>query len=986
LGVIDAYCETDHGAGILGAYAGHSNGNALVLDNVFVTGTVIGSGGYTGGMFGTTGNIVAMTNCFSNVNVKGVNNVGGIIGRQRNDVNLIRVYVAGTVEGESPCLIINSDRTPTYYGENVIAFNTGCSNALADGIVLSDWSDKPVIATEETKANLIDAVKNWRGFSETKTVLGLPALDWQDGDYIDQYPFAGSGTEADPYLIATAEDLCNAYKLVDANGETWFKQTADIDMADYRDWHAICGNSGQYGEIIHYDGQYHVIKNFNPIDHQPETSDYYNCTTLFGLVSGEIINLGVVDAYCESSIGGGILGACAGYNRNRSTLKVENVFVTGSIIGSGDYTGGMFGTTGYNVGIYNCYVNVNVKGGSDVGGIIGKSKNSLFLLNVYAAGTVDGEDPCLLLNYDQGYASDGQNVIAFNSGSNKAIPEKNHWWSGEPIIATEETKASLIDEVKSWDGFSKTNMYKGFPALSWQEGDYIDLYPIAGSGTEADPYLITSAEDLCNAHNLMINGKTVYFKQTADIDMAEVTDYTELSNYDEISGLGAKSIYYDGGNHVIKNFTSTKSNPNSIFGYFSGTIKNLGIVNANVEEPTGLTLNQYIGILAKMSYASEGTNIIDNVFITGDLAVIDDSKYWVGPMCGYADGPLSITNSYVQVEFFTYQNNISGGLLGYANSNLNIANTYVATNSLCLNALVAHANKSNLTANDVVAFGSGNAFGFKVNDTDNFTYENSTALVVPMNDRGGIKIVQSWEAFNQKKFYNGLPALNWQDGEYVDHFYIFDKAEPASGSTFYQSNKLPAIIKTYWQNINSDIKVRRNAVLRNERNDSIVGLTLSQSDSDYSLINLQSLIPLGAINIPVGTYYIQIPKDSFTDESGVWSNEEVRLQYTIIPDPIYHFESANPPSGSTFYESLSLPSSIETQWQNIDEPIVVRRNAVLCNENNDSIVGLTVSQSPADKSLIYVRPLIPLASIKVPVGTYYVRIPKDTFSDESGVW
>ena len=73
----------------------------------------------------------------------------------------------------------------------------------------------------------------------------------------------GSGTETDPYQIATAEDLCGAYLKTNLAGVTYFVQTADINMAGVKDYHAINGYDGAtYTGVFHYDGQNHVISNF----------------------------------------------------------------------------------------------------------------------------------------------------------------------------------------------------------------------------------------------------------------------------------------------------------------------------------------------------------------------------------------------------------------------------------------------------------------------------------------------------------------------------------------------------------------------------------------------------------------------------------------------------------------------------------------------------------------------------------------------------
>ncbi|MDE5554274.1 MAG: T9SS type A sorting domain-containing protein, partial [Muribaculaceae bacterium] len=305
----------------------------------------------------------------------------------------------------------------------------------------------------------------------------------------------------------------------------------------------------------------------------------------------------------------------------------------------------------------------------------------------------------------------------------------------------------------------------------------------------------------------------------------------------------------------------------------------------------------------------------------------------------------------------------------------------------------AAGGNSNITINNPLSYfegegswilkSKGQEYTFILNTTEGtITVTNPQASIIP--GKYTIRIPQATFSDNSGNWTN--EAISFSYNIIDNPIYHFGSANPPSGTTYYESQSLPSSIETLWQNIDNPVIIRKNAVLRNENNDSIVGLMLSQSPTNQSLIFVRSIIPLGSIKVPVGTYYIQIPKDSFTDESGVWSNEEVRLQYNISADPIYHFESANPPSGTSYYENESLPSSIETQWQNIDEPIVVRRNAVLRNENNDSIVGLTLTQSSVDQSLISVQSLIPFSSIKIPVGTYTVHIPQNTFTDESGVW
>lgn len=305
----------------------------------------------------------------------------------------------------------------------------------------------------------------------TGTVKGCYAAMVKVTKEVVELPdFEGDGTEANPYKIATAEDLCNAYRVVDGNGgEVWFEQTADIDMKGVKEYHAISGYDGNYKAVIHYDGKNHLITNFAPENVAWATvgeTNFYYCTSVFGVPSGEISNLGVVNANCVTDHGAGILGAYAGHSEAKP-LTLNNVFVTGKITGSGKYTGGMFGTTGNEVTMTNCFANVNVKGNGFPAGLIGRVGNYVKLTSVYTAGTVDGTDPFLVMGTNAEPEFDGLQVIAFNTGAADAISADFDILAENVEVATEENKATLIAEVKSWEGYSATSTILGLPALEW---------------------------------------------------------------------------------------------------------------------------------------------------------------------------------------------------------------------------------------------------------------------------------------------------------------------------------------------------------------------------------------------------------------------------------------------------------------------------------------------------------------------------------------
>ncbi len=301
---------------------------------------------------------------------------------------------------------------------------------------------------------------------------------------------AGKGTYAEPWLITSAEDLCNAYKLVDGsraiNGDYktayYFKQTADIDMAGVTDWHALSGYDNKSFGYIRYDGDNHLIKNFAPAD-APAEGDKYYCTSLFGCVPNAYIeNLGMVDAKIKTTQDAGVLISCIKGGLPIYTTFIANVFVTGEVKGKGDYTGAMIGNSENGIWISESFANVKVTGRKYVGGLVGNAQYDINIDNAYVAGRVrtTGADitPYLVFSVEPEsvssvhYVSETP-VIAFNTGSELAMPENVGFGDDdtsadevvEIVIATPETKEDLIKEIQELDDFSATLMVKGYPGL-----------------------------------------------------------------------------------------------------------------------------------------------------------------------------------------------------------------------------------------------------------------------------------------------------------------------------------------------------------------------------------------------------------------------------------------------------------------------------------------------------------------------------------------
>ena len=99
----------------------------------------------------------------------------------------------------------------------------------------------------------------------------------------------------------------------------------------------------------------------------------------------------------------------------------------------------------------------------------------------------------------------------------------------------------------------------------------------AGKGTEAKPWIITTAEQMGYIKDDLAAGEKRWFKLGADIDMTGI-DWDPLnaaSPYD-------KEIDFDGDGHTISNFTCSAASYPSFFGVLFGKCHDVKFVNASI--------------------------------------------------------------------------------------------------------------------------------------------------------------------------------------------------------------------------------------------------------------------------------------------------------------------------------------------------------------------------------------------------------------------
>lgn len=137
-----------------------------------------------------------------------------------------------------------------------------------------------------------------------------PYKDRVEGE--GEYGFAGSGTQSDPFLISDLDDLCHFRDLVNSGisfSGFYFLQTADIDMLGTDNWTPI----GEFGSGCYFYGGYngggHTLSNLKILGPN-------NNNGLFGVLYGEVRNLGIESGYIE----GAYIGAIASHGVASATI------------------------------------------------------------------------------------------------------------------------------------------------------------------------------------------------------------------------------------------------------------------------------------------------------------------------------------------------------------------------------------------------------------------------------------------------------------------------------------------------------------------------------------------------------------------------------------------------------------------------------------------------------------------------------------------
>ena len=598
-----------------GSYTGGLIGNAsgLTLTNVVVKGSIAGQD-YTGGIVGcnVTG---TFTNCKYEGELTGNQYVGGIVGALENTISTFTSCFskgiiiatgdyAGGIIGVSQGACIEEMESCSHFGDiSGQSYVGGLVGAVLNTV------QAPTLHTYEDRSSSTyssGSHRDWYyetiniGSSVTKNLNNCTAIGNISGStYVGG--LIGSETTANGYTSTANQTTKYCYIF---EGQTFITYTS-------------------YGSYTYYTYTRNTIS-------MSLTNNYYSGTLqgtnnvggLVGYKSGGIIQNNYAYANILGSANvGGIVGKISdekiSESFNTTTIK-SNVAINSTVSATASDVGRVYGYTDNSE-----YAIIGALGSAE-------GNRALVQTKVILQGVVQEVEDDLqngtsigpsLLRLKATYVSMGWDFDNnWNILETESYPYKKYQ-AAPPVIESNLVSQAMGISGKSLNGGTVYLYYKDHDVVSttcngnnWtfateplQSGAQVQIYAdvegmtpsyftttfvgYPGSGTEADPYRIYTAEDLQGASN------RGYYKLMNDIDLTQwINENSPKDGWPAIGRNSGEVTYIDGDNHKVTGlWIDTKENYNGLFSNFSaGQIKNLTVEVAEGKKVKG---GDYTGIL-----------------------------------------------------------------------------------------------------------------------------------------------------------------------------------------------------------------------------------------------------------------------------------------------------------------------------------------------------------------------------------------------------
>ena len=383
------------GNAYVGGLAGYSKSN---VRNSHSEGSVEGKGNYVGGLVGfsfylsdgsTYESIYSALNSYFIGDVKGVNFVGGLIGKDslyRYSSNTSNVYK----------YISSSYAKGNVIGNNYVGGIVGSKDDFSANNNCAQYNNVRIVSSYHKDGNVKGSsyVGGIAGFT-----TGLISGSRSEGDVVGTANFIGGlvGQSFYKYVDTTARSfdvLTNSYSIGNVIGSNFVGGAVGSDSIyrstnNYKTLQRIVKNVNTHGTVQGYSRVGGVIGGMG-FGYSRNSSDISalldSCSHSNGIVTG-------------TAVGESYVGGVVGYTY--ATLKKS--YSEGNITGKGNYVGGVAGVSGSVDSSY--HKNGDIDGVSYVGGLIGSLSDSL--KNSYSEGNVAGKG-----NYVGGLAGASGSVVS----------------------------------------------------------------------------------------------------------------------------------------------------------------------------------------------------------------------------------------------------------------------------------------------------------------------------------------------------------------------------------------------------------------------------------------------------------------------------------------------------------------------------------------------------------------------------------------------
>lgn len=418
--------------------------------------------------------------------------------------------------------------------------------------------------------------------------------------------FEGGGTKYNPYLVSSYEDIVKLRDMVDSGnslGGVYFRQTEDITFPDGINWNPIGDLEHAFAGI--YDGNGYVISNIHCNDTH---------AGFFSLLAGEVRNLGIE----SGSFRGDYIGSITSHGWD--TAKIINCYNKADVCGNGRAGGIMDNFPGLALFCWNFGNVTGTNEGAVTAGITSYEGGDIRYC--YAVGA----DKLVCDEIFTGKITDSQLLAGeeVNAYVQRSYEDMFALYSETKENEDEEgkekdlvTRGNTVFIVCDDEGFHFDKEYEPEIFLAEKQAEkksfeeiWEKKYRFEGKGTEEEPFLISSYDDLSRLRDCVdigINYEEQYFEQTADIYFPDGENWNPIGDLEH-----AFNGVYDGGGHVITNIYCDDSHA-GLFSMLAGEVRNLGI-------ESGEFYGDYIGSITSHGGSVEAKiiNCYNKADVTGN--------------------------------------------------------------------------------------------------------------------------------------------------------------------------------------------------------------------------------------------------------------------------------------------------------------------------------------------------------------------------------